>query len=457
MSIIAALLLTFVLAACNGSGGTEESKAPESPPLDEPPILTVTGPLDQTVATTEVLVTASCSDDRGCTLSVVVDDSFGETLQVADLGNELSREFDLSDFDGQTVTLRVIAVDSAAHARSESRRIHVEGSPELTNERTFPQRVIDFDGQRALLQVSNDLTIVEASGIEENVEVSKFFVIQDAYLTPSGAAYAGLVEDGAFGRAFDWNHSLLVEIGASGSIDVAGDYAVWFDEHASVLVRRQFSTMTNLHLRNAPLSGSGSVANNGVVAFLERSGLEARNQVVTFDGGVYKTLTADADKHNLSPRTDGQGVVYSKTPDNDSYEIAFHDGTAETILAGPRSKFPQPGSDYAIAGGWVAFTELGETGHTNVWTRDPSGTVVQRTAFDVDSLIEALAPDGEVMVVTTENHTLGKDAGIARYLSRPTGELTRVSSELGWSTRIGDTWYVIIARSVFEVRSFAGP
>jgi hypothetical protein len=453
MKEIAVFLLALALVGCNG-GDTEE---PESPPVDEPPILTVTGLLDQTVATPEVLVMASCSDDRGdCRLGVAADSQFvGEGAT-----NELSREFDLSDFDGQMVTLRVTAIDSAGQTRSESRLVHVEGSPDLTNERAFPLRVVDFDGQRALLQsrvdpIGSELTIVEAaSGIEENVGVPGQLAIQEeAYLTPTGAVFSGLLEgDIALGEAYDWNHSLLVELeGFEGPLRVAGDYATWVNAHEVDLLRRQFSTMTDLVVHD--LGGEHSVASNGVVAFSTRTSFEAHSQVMKFDAGVTTTLTADADRDSFQPTTDGQGVVYTKyNPEADRYEIAFHDGNGETILTGPRSESPERGSDYAIAGGWVAFTEFGELGKTNVWTRDPSGTLLQRTAFNVDSLIETLAPDGEVMVVTTELRTLGKFAGIARYLSRPTGELTRVSSELGWSTRIGDTWYVIIGRSVFQVR-----
>lgn len=301
--------------------------------------------------------------------------------------------------------------------------------------------MIDFDGQRALLQISSDLTIVEAaSGIEENVEVSRFFLIQDAYLTPTGAAYAGLLEDAAPAMAYDWNHSVLVELGAGGSIDVAGEYAVWRDQNTSELVRRRFSTMTNLHVHDSGFSGS--VASNGVVVFSELSGSDARHQIVKFDGVVNTTLTADANQDNRQPRTNGQGVVYDKEGAA-GHEITFHDGTSEIILTSPREfPHPEPGSDYAIAGGWVAFNVYVDPTRSQAWTRDPSGTLLQRTAFDRATQIETLAPDGEVMVVTSED----------RYLSRPTGELRRVSSELGWSTRIGDTWYVIIGRSVFEVR-----
>jgi hypothetical protein len=440
---ISVLLLAVVLVGCNGGG--EEPEVVVEP--DERPILTLTEPLDDTVATPEVAVTASCSDDRGdCRILLAVLTPDPNVLSLGAATNELSRVLDLSEFDGQTIVIRADAVDSAGQERGVGRDVHVESSPRLANERAFPDLVVDFDGQRALLQrevdpIGSELTIVEAaSGIEENVEVPGQFVIHEAYLTPTGAAYAGLLED-ALPEAYDWNHSLLVELGTGGqSLQVAGDYAAWVDENDIDLLRRRFSTMTDLVVHRLATVGH-SVASNGVVAFSGRTSVDAHDQITMFDAGVATALTADVDRDNGQPRTDGQGVVYFKT-DGDVYEIAFHDGTGEIILSGPRTKFPQAGSDYAIAGGWVAFTELVDVGHAHVWTRDPSGALLQRTAFDVDSRIETLAPDGEVMVVTPE----------ARYLSRPTGELSQVSSELGRSTKIGDTWYVIIGRSVFEVR-----
>lgn len=83
---------------------------------------------------------------------------------------------------------------------------------------------------------------------------------------------------------------------------------------------------------------------------------------------------------------------------------------------------------------------------------DPWQRPAARRLFIASDPVEALAPDGEVMVVTTELRTLDESGHIARYLSRPTGELTQVSSGLGRSTRMAYTWYVIIGASVFEVR-----
>ncbi len=439
MTRTAALLLAFVLVGCNGSD-TEPESTPEP---DRLPVLTLVEPLPETVATPEVLVTASCTDDRGdCSLWV-----YADSQPVGEPGtNELSREFDLSPFNNQTVSLKVTAIDSTGQTRSQWRVVYVEGSPALANERAFPLPVVDFDGQRALLQrevdpIGSELTIVEVeTGNVEHVDVPGLFVVEEAYLTPTGAAFAGLLEDDAGApEAYDWNHALLVELGPP--IQVAGDYATWVSASDGNLLRRQFSTMTDLHVRDSVAFGH-SVASDGVVVFSELPAFEANAQIVKFDGTVYTTLTADTDKRNRDPRTDGEGVVYAKS-DADVYAIALHDGTGETILTGPgRFPAPAPDRDYAIAGGWVAFIEFTDPIRTRVWTRDPSGTLLERAAFDGASRIETLAPDGEVMVVTEE----------ARYLSRPTGELTPVSSETGQSRRVDEAWYVFIGRSVFEVQ-----
>lgn len=413
--------------------------------LDRPPILTVTKPLAYSVATPELPVEASCSDDLSdCKIEVWWGESeVGPLLASAE--GELSQVLDLSEFNGHSRNLTVTAREiTTGQVTAILRPVFVESSARLTNERQFSTLVADFDGERALLERTTDdsseLTIVDiVSGVETIVDVPENFEVHEAFLTTTGAIYAG--EDEAnVDAVYDWNNSQLFKLPSGVDLEnVAGDYALW-DDGTHLWRRKATSDVQIVHPAR-----SGDVASNGVVVFPARPGGETHDQIVKFDGTGYTTLTADAAIDNHAPRTDGQGVVYAKFG-TEVQSIAFHDGTAETILT--TGAFPEvlsPRSDYAIAGGWVAFIELQDNSLPDVWAIDPSGTVAQRTNFSAETAIETLAPGGEVMVL----------AGEKRYLSLPDlppEQATEISSRLGQSIRIGDTWYVSIGRAVFEVQ-----
>lgn len=432
--------------------------------LDEPPTITVTEPVNDSVARPELPVEVSCSDDLGDCAITVWDADDAEPRVLATGTNDFSQALDLSEYEGRGIELEFVARDSAGQRSFIMRTVYVDSSPRLINERPLSTFVLDFDGQRALLGHTSgggdrsieqsELIIVDVdSGLETVVEEPEAFLFQRTHLSPTGAIYSGEEggeEPGPDGRdvVYDWNNSTLFELGSGFVEALAGDYAIWSDR--TNLWRYQFSTMTTLNVSDA--GTEGDVASNGVVVFADIPAGETRYQIVQFDGVDYTVLTADPDDDNVSPVTDGQGVVYRKSGAA-GFRIAFHDGTDETVLT--TGEFPEedipspnrafPGKDYAIAGGWVAFIDPGADSQPDVWTRDPSGTVAQRSAFGADTRIDTLAPDGEVMVKTAEK----------RYLSlpgQPPADATEVSSRLGQSIKIGDTWYVLIGRSLFEVQ-----
>ena len=85
----------------------------------------------------------------------------------------------------------------------------------------------------------------------------------------------------------------------------------------------------------------------------------------------------------------------------------------------------------------------GGLGQTNVWTRAPDGTLLQRSFYGSDTYIDSLSSDGEVMLINS-----GK-----RYLSDRSGKIMPINSRLGKSIKINDVWYVTIGRTLFKLNS----
>jgi hypothetical protein len=185
---------------------------------------------------------------------------------------------------------------------------------------------------------------------------------------------------------------------------------------------------------------NNSVASNGVVAYWSDNG----DSIIRYNNGVYTTLVTDVAYKNTYPLTDGSGFIYRKHDPcctDQAYAISYHDGASEVVLTNFRTRQPSPGRDYRIVGGWAAFTELGGLGQLHVWSRDPSGSLLQRTQFGTDSYVDGLGENGEALLINNRR----------RYVSDPSGAYRDIGSGLGTSVNINGTWYLRLGRSIFAI------
>lgn len=414
--------------------------------LDKKPILTISEPLDLSVARPKIPLDISCIDDiDDCEISVSVQSS-----TLATSVNVLSETLDLSAYNGQQITLKIEGKDGSNQRPFKSVVIFVEASERLENVKEFTGQVVDFDGRQALILTHGDegesLSIhdIESDTIT-NVYVPDGLTISpsQSFLTPTGAIYSGrpIGTNVLSQRVYDWNNSLLYEhgkINSALSLSTAGDYAIW--NEGSNLWRRKFSTTTSSRISTQAGNWKNAVANNGVVAYWT-----SNYTIQKYDSGIVTTLAVDDYLWNTYVISDGVQFVYRKSDpccNDQSYAIAYHDGFDETVLTNFSEREPDPGYNYQINSGWIAFTELGGLGQHHVWTRDPAGALLQRTVFGSDSYISALSSDGELMLLNS-----GK-----RYLSNTTGQLTEVGSALGITTKIDGVWYVSIGRLLLKMR-----
>jgi len=95
---------------------------------DRKPVLTVSAPLDQTVARPPLRVAASCVDDdpAGCTIQVTVG---GKVLAAGH--NRVDQEISLSPYEGGWTTVRFVATDSAGQQTVTDIAVAVESSVRL--------------------------------------------------------------------------------------------------------------------------------------------------------------------------------------------------------------------------------------------------------------------------------------------------------------------------------------
>lgn len=421
--------------------------------LDDPPIVTIRQPLPLSVARPDLLVDVSCVDDVGdCDLAVLVNQIGPGGSPIASGTNTLMQSINLDQYDGNQITLLFRATDSADQTSAEYREIYVEASDRLITVKDFAGRLLDFDGQQVLVltagESGDELSVasVDADTVMAiEVPADRVVDTRASYLTPTGAIYTTQEVGGnvTTSRLYDWrsDDDTLTDLGQPNSVVslvVSGDYAIY--SQGTELWLRQFSTGANTLVSSGAGNINNSVASNGVVAYWAAG----TYSIVKYEAGVASTLAEDLAYWNTYPLTDGSRFVYRKHDPccaNQQYAITYHDGTVETLLTNFRGSEVTQGKDYLIADGFVAYTDLGGLNQTHVWTRDPGGSLTQRTFFGSNSYIDELAGNNELMFI---------NAG-RRYLSEPDAQYTEVGSDLGISSYEGGTWYVMIGRSLFLV------
>ncbi len=410
--------------------------------FNEKPTLSVEEPLPASVAgpTINVKVSSSDDDEEDCQLEVWAVPSGSPEQLVASGGELMDEEVDLSDFARWElrwqVTLQFRAIDSAGQVTSEGRLVYVVSNARLTHAHSVTGEIWDVQHDH-ILHLDGDVLKIDDLSSGQQTAVLEGESPWCGFLTPKGAIL--VTPDRHLFRLLDFRDGQVVDLGqpnSATSLRVKGDYAIWND--GSILVLRDLVTGSNTTVSVNSGNCDNDVTADGEVVYWSCPGY----QVYRYHQGDTWQLSNNTDRRNIYPLTDGVHVVYrSSTPALEEHMIALHGPAGEIILAEAMPFEPQPGRDYAVNGGWVAFTKLGTSGQLQVWTRSPSAELEKRSLLGSSTYIEALNPDGEVIFVS------GND----KYLSSP-GQgfhsLGRYPTNAFWQD---GQWLVAIGRTLFTL------
>jgi PKD domain len=425
---------------------------------DNLPALTVSSPINDSVATPLLLIDAACTDDgdQGCAIKVMNDSAplgSGDSTLLSSVSGRISQTVDLSAYVGKKVNLTFVATDSLNQITQTTRSVYVENSSNLSAVTTVDGIILDAKDSRLLYKISgtqgDTLYIHErALNVTTNVPMPSGKRINTAYLSNFGAMLVTLDTGGSVlsARVYDWNRNVLYDLGfpnSAESLQVSGNYAIWSDDSQN-LIRRDLGNLSNSTLSTSAGNWRNSVASSGTVAWW---GWDGSGYQINLYNGTTTQITKDTTLWNTYVLTDGHNTVYRKhTPrsGSQSYALTLFNGTREITLNTANSiEEPLPGTDYQVRNNWVSYTDTGNLGQRQVWTYDPLGAMVQRTFFGASSIIETLGDSGQLMLTS----------GNKRYLSANSGSLVEINSDQGKSYEINSQWYVGIGRTFFAVKT----
>jgi hypothetical protein len=418
--------------------------------LDRRPRLTVTLPINGSVARPTTRVLASCTDDDPTPCEIYIGSAHalcaftGTSCSSTEIGRGVGTvdlQVSLAAWEGQQRTLVIRAADSASQTAHLLQLVAVESSSRWTEVASAGIHLFDYDGTRLLYRDSSaagySVQIRNLqSGITESISDSDK---STAFLTPFGAIF----EDG--NNIFERRNGSLLDLGSGNELEVAGAWAMWHSATASPVQLLRRDLMAGL---TEPVASNAGNTNNDVAANGDVVYWDPTYDIHRYRSGVTNQLTSDNDAvlWNTYPITDGTILVYRKsTPccTNQTYRLALHDGTTELLLTAFRSMQPVPDLDYAVSEGWVAFTDLGPGGSLQVFSRAPDGTIRQVSQFSSESRVVSVGRAGQVIFRNNGR----------RYLSLPPYANQPVDIGGNWGTIIwiGDQPYVLLGRSLFRI------
>lgn len=417
---------------------------------DHKPTLEVSAPLAESVATPLIHLTASCEDDLPpCSIDIDVKTNVSQ-FELLDANGSIDQTVSLDAYEGQAITLVFTAVDSGGQMTdSVERRVYVDSSCGLASVDDVPGKIVDVDADRILyLDPVTGAPVIRdrEDQTDTPIPMPAGYVVVVASLSPRGAIFTAGGPLSGDEAVIEWQDNAVLDHGppnSRSSLVVSGQYAIWSDMFDLFLRDLQAGTTGEVIALANPNNTRNDVASDGTVAF----GATDHN-IYRYETGIATPLTAAAGTVTYRyPVTDGTITVYTKVNtvgDDSTFAIVMHEGATTTEIAPLRENFAaDPRQNYEVENGWVAFTKPTTTDQVHVFTIPPGGSPQQVSFFNANSVLETLAPNGEV--------TLLHHATDGRYFGTTTPPARRINSRLGKAYVIDGEWYVAIGRSLFLV------
>jgi hypothetical protein len=451
--------------------------------LDYPPVLVVEEPTQWSVARPNMRIKVQCQDDdpNGCASIEVIPAGL-----VVEGVSSIDQEISLPSFDGHRFPVTIIGTDSGGQTVEEKFFSFGEFSNRLTEVESVRGRVIDADSTR-ILYVDDTVYYLSnhpeeaflydrTTGLSESIMANIDFYW--GALTDFGAIVYAAPEEGP-NSIFDYRSGQIS--GFAGRCDytyygsyhgpVAGDYLLYRPQYSGNLVLRNLRMQSEeIITDDNDFLSSERLAPNGDVVYKKEWYIgepERVGEVFRYREGVTEQITSTEipGVENSGPITDGINVVYTKEAGQDSTWIYTSAGDSVRLeqdslgcLFSGLSKTPC----YAVNNGWIAFVRKGPTDVNQVWVRSPDGFEEQISFFSTWSIIDTLAPNGEVMFI---NRDESSPSQYVRYLGIPGGTIDPEPVErVNWhwsqesslyqsdySYYENGQWYVVIGRTIFAV------
>jgi len=414
-------------------------------PLNDPGVsLTIDNAVDSSVVRSALPLNARSA---GNTIQVYKSESTYDQLIMTVQDSLPSLE--LSQYNGQRLTLKVVATDSLGRTARKQLTAFVESSPYLSEYLTVNGKLLDFRYNKALIAEKGTgypVLVDAATGQQSLPLVNAPVQESQAFVTPEGAMFV------AAQTIYEWKNGQMVFQVDGGSLSVSGSYACWKKEIGAL---RRKNLITGV-IDSVAITGDGgglpNVASNGSVVFIV--GGRTYSVIYRYDSGQVSAVTpVTGGRFDIDPLTDGHNIIYSAANFSATKSLYFYNGQLQTNLplTGETSNV-RPHFSYQLNNKYSAFVRNGE-----VTVRDTFGNMRQVTNFtDCSDCIVS------VDYLNSEGALMASSGNDGRYFINSNGQSRRITAmpqqysiytpEV-WSRSFYDStsWYILIGKTLFKV------
>ena len=411
---------------------------------DHAPALQVLTP-EGAVARPSLRLHATCTDADlyGCA-SITATVVNGPQIATVN-GAALDQTVSLAAYLDKAIAIDIVATDSAGFSTTQRIDAYVDATPTLTEVAHGDGPIVDFDDTRILFGLPGSLVIRSRAGAVPDVAipgvpVASGATISTGFLTPLGAIWTG----GELRSG-----TTLTNNAQSGLVSRNG-YAAWKTGTASNnpagYYRDVATDTTTLAVQAGYDVPEADVAANGDAVFMWMPPAAVSAVLSRYRAGTVTQLTTVV--YPQRPVTDGINVAYARHQTSGRGALKLFTAAGEIELAAGQAlgAAPVPGYDYAVAGGWAAYTDF-LSNQRVVYTRSPDGTVGLASPFAAPTAIDALSETGEVVYLVTQ------EDGNRRYKGHAGGGAPELvtNHQLGRARAVGGDFYVTLGASLLKL------
>ncbi len=459
----------FVFVASNAGGATTRAETGEFRVIepDVPPrleiVLPTMGQAGFRMLTTRVRLQARCTAPPDC---VSITAYVGQTEVARGTSSVLDTVVSLAAVGRDTVRFRFEAVNRhGTRTTARTDRFDLQTSPYWTEVLTVPRSLQDTDGDRVVYTVTaasgrEQLRLLDRRTGADSLldEKENWFDLAWTRLIPSGrvtierAPGSELREYGGSNARTPGGHGFE---SAGFQVRIRDRWLTWIDPdgiiHRDDVLAPRLTRTPHPRWFSAGYSGE-DIAADGSVAYLAypdgwpRNGSAWPQLFLLRPSGVAEQVTSDPSFAPLRPQTDGTNVVYAKnffTPDGSRYRLMLRTPAGEESLT--EDLVAQPW-EYDAEAGWVVFTLHHPYGSpTQVWARSPSGEVRRITPWSTSSVLLAMGPDGQVLLLN------GGRWYLARTPFSPLVDVGRGTTNTGYPRWLDGKLHVFFGNTLYRI------
>ena len=426
--------------------------------FDRLPVLTVSSPLQYSVARPLVHVVANCLDDdpSGCATILVSDCPTPTTYSSQTFAGSFVDTF-VRPCESAGLEVSLLATDYAGQQTFvQIFGMYTETSRTLRSLTTVDGRIIDARDTRLLYKHFFNPSNIDQSelwvhdfisgGPDTRVPAPPGYAIPfngGEFLTPHGAMFLSRqTTSSSTSRVFEWRDGSLVDLGPYiGYMDHSDTYAAWVNDVPQHLILRDLQAGTTTDAAVGSTVVNLDVAVDGDVVFMSPTGFMGRYNIWRYRGGIVTHIDGGGSSFNYtSPTTDGINVSYVRggsTPF--STDTILFDGTEHVLSMG--GTVPA-----RLNNGWAAYSDR-SSGIFQVFERAADGSTTQLTFFNASSGPLSIAANGEVVIDTAVS--AAGTGGL--YLAVPGVALRKIAdTETPQPYYLNGQWYFTLGNTLFE-------